>query len=185
MASERQIAANRRNAQKSTGPQTYGGKKRIGKNAYRHGLAARMMSSFELDDKQVERLARRIAGNTNGVLTLACARAAAEAELDLARVRQTKAALIERVARLGQVPPEFCSEIPRSRLRCEFSKSIGSLKQISSPEPMPLLEPERSAEAVRRSLPELVKLDRYEHRASSRRDRAIRELTAVLRRERS
>src|SRR6266567_3577909 len=107
MASERQIAANRRNAQKSTGPQTYGGKKRIGKNAYRHGLAARMMSSFELD------------------------------------------------------------------------------KQISSPEPMPLLEPERSAEAVRRSLPELVKLDRYEHRASSRRDRAIRELTAVLRRERS
>jgi len=57
MASERQIAANRRNAQKSTGPQTYGGKKRIGKNARRHGLAARMVSTFELD-KQVERLAR-------------------------------------------------------------------------------------------------------------------------------
>jgi len=97
-------------------------------------------------------------------------------------VRQTKAALIECVARLGQVPPELCSEFPRSRLYPEFSKSIRSLKQISSPEPMPLLEPERSAEAVRRSLPELVKLDRYEHRASSRRDRAIRELTAVLHR---
>jgi hypothetical protein len=40
MASERKIAANRRNAQKSTGPRSDAGKKRSSRNAYRPGLAA-------------------------------------------------------------------------------------------------------------------------------------------------
>ena len=35
----------------------------------------------------------------------------------------------------------------------------------------------RTAEAVRRALPELVRLNRYERRAAARRDRAIRTLT--------
>jgi hypothetical protein len=42
---------------------------------------------------------------------------------------------------------------------------------------MPTQEPERSAEAIRRALPELTKLNRYESRAAARRDRAIRELS--------
>jgi hypothetical protein len=42
---------------------------------------------------------------------------------------------------------------------------------------MPAQEPERTAEAVRRMLPELIKLTRYEARAATRRDRAIRALT--------
>jgi hypothetical protein len=42
---------------------------------------------------------------------------------------------------------------------------------------MPNKEPERTAEAIRRALPELRKLDRYESRAVARRDRAIREIT--------
>ena len=41
MASDRQIAANRRNAEKSTGPQTEYGKQRSRQNALRHGLTAR------------------------------------------------------------------------------------------------------------------------------------------------
>ena len=41
---------------------------------------------------------------------------------------------------------------------------------------MPPKEPERTAEAVRRALPELAKLDRYESRAAARRDRAIQEI---------
>jgi hypothetical protein len=40
MASEKQIAANRMNAQKSRGPRSAGGKARASRNATRHGLAA-------------------------------------------------------------------------------------------------------------------------------------------------
>jgi hypothetical protein len=44
---------------------------------------------------------------------------------------------------------------------------------------MPSLEPDRSAEAIRRALPELLKLDRYERRASAVRDRAVYNLAKV------
>jgi hypothetical protein len=40
MTSQRQIAANRRNAQRSTGPRTFDGKLRSRQNAVRHGLTA-------------------------------------------------------------------------------------------------------------------------------------------------
>ena len=42
---------------------------------------------------------------------------------------------------------------------------------------MPPQEPQRASEAVRRILPDLKKLDRYERRAAARRDRAILEIT--------
>ena len=45
-------------------------------------------------------------------------------------------------------------------------------KPIDSSATMPSQEPDRSAEAVRRVLPELRKLERYERRAAARRDRA-------------
>src|SRR5437763_1943856 len=98
MASQRQLAANRRNAKRSTGPQTEGGKKRAGRNALRHGLAARMTPS-EAVANQLEDLARTIARDTESAIKLACARAAADAQLDLARVRRAKLALIEHVVR--------------------------------------------------------------------------------------
>src|SRR5690349_14140876 len=41
MTSFRQIEANRRNAQKSTGPKTESGKHRASQNAARHGLTAK------------------------------------------------------------------------------------------------------------------------------------------------
>lgn len=40
MASDRQIAANKRNALKSTGPRTDAGKSRSAQNAYKHGLSS-------------------------------------------------------------------------------------------------------------------------------------------------
>src|SRR5471030_1691046 len=46
MATERQIAANRQNAKKSTGPKTEDGKLRSRKNAFRHGLTAQTVISL-------------------------------------------------------------------------------------------------------------------------------------------
>jgi hypothetical protein len=93
--SDRQIAANRRNARRSTGPRSRGGKQRAGRNSFRHGLS---ISSSASCAAEAERLAREIAGDTNNnnSIILERARAVAYAELDLARVQRAKIALIER-----------------------------------------------------------------------------------------
>ena len=41
MSNDRQIAANRRNAQRSTGPRSGAGKARVSMNPLKHGLTAR------------------------------------------------------------------------------------------------------------------------------------------------
>jgi len=47
MASETQIAANRRNARKSTGPKSTDGKAAVARNALRHGLTAEQVVLFD------------------------------------------------------------------------------------------------------------------------------------------
>jgi hypothetical protein len=178
--SEKQIAANRINARKSTGPRSGAGKKRASRNAHIHGLTISL--SGAAFTKQVEKLARKIAGRTKDQIVLEYARAAAQAELDLARVRRVKIALIKTVSALGALdaPQVFGSLAEEMR----YLKSILSGRappalpeRIEPLATMPTEEPERTAEAVRRALPELLKLDRYESRAVARRDRAIRQIT--------
>jgi hypothetical protein len=155
MVSDRQITANRRNASNSTGPKSRAGKKRASQNAYRHGLTLRI--SGAAITQKIEKLARKIAGRAVDPITLEFARTAAEAELELARVRQVRIALIQHVS----VP--------------------GPLEQAESADDsvatLPAQEPERSVEALRRVLSDLVKLQRYEFRAATRRDRAIQSIT--------
>src|SRR5260370_18378538 len=55
MASEAQVAANRRNAGRSTGPRTEAGKAAVSRNALRHGLTAEQVVLF---DEEAEDLAR-------------------------------------------------------------------------------------------------------------------------------
>jgi hypothetical protein len=61
--------------------------------------------------------ARRIAGDADDEATLALARAAAEAQLDLARIRQLKKAVIESVMALGdpETSPFFRPEMEQIR----------------------------------------------------------------------
>ena len=63
VASERQILANRRNAQKSTGPTTASGKKRSSKNSYKHGLSLPIRKVKS--QKQLEELSRLFAGDAS------------------------------------------------------------------------------------------------------------------------
>jgi hypothetical protein len=180
MATDRQIAANRRNANKSTGPRSRAGKKRAGGNAYQHGLTASVISSAALA-KQIEKLARKIAGSTDDEILLKHARDAAYAEIDLARVRRTKVALIERASAVGTLDCLRVFNCPR-----EVSQFLSSIDRGETPtlpqrvDPlatMPSQEVERTAEAMRRALPHLIKLGRYESRAAARRDKAIRQIT--------
>jgi hypothetical protein len=160
MASERQIAANRRNARKSTGPRSGAGKKRASRNAYRHGLTLSITSTAAFA-KQLDNLVRKIAGDTEDAIMLERARAAAQAELDLAQIRRAKVALIERASALREL---------------DQGRSI-----FPEPTALPSQEPDRSAEAIRRVLPELRKLDRYERRAAARRDRALLRIPGRIR----
>ena len=128
MASERQIAANRRNAKKSSGPRSAEGKAASRRNALRHGLAVaiRVIPAFQAD---VLTLARSLSPAVNDFDDAALI--AAEAEIDLLRIRNYRAALME-------------------NLRSEAA---------------PL-----SADV----LDQLNKLERYERRAFSRRNKALR-----------
>ena len=56
MASAAQIAANRRNALRSTGPRTAAGKARSRRNAHKHGLYARVEPPPPEDAAQIDRL---------------------------------------------------------------------------------------------------------------------------------
>jgi len=179
MASQRQVEANRRNARHSTGPRSPSGKKTASRNAYRHGLT-RPISSAEFN-RLLDVRAHEIAGDAKDKITLELARDAAEAELELTRVKRVKVALIERVAAFGRfdVPKRFQS--PKDEAAWIMQHYWGATLWKGRPkfavDPLPMMpsqEPQRTAEAVRRILPELIKLHRYESRAVVRRDRAIR-----------
>src|SRR3989442_9953891 len=94
MISKRKIAANKRNAARSTGPKTADGKTRAGRNAYRHGLAVSVLNDPAISS-EVERLARAIVGKRSDPYELVQARIVAEAEFDLLRVRSTRVNMID------------------------------------------------------------------------------------------
>ena len=132
MASERQIAANRANAKKSSGPRSADGKARSRRNALRHGLsiASRAIPAFQ---QNVIMLARALspAGEDIGGAALD----AADAEIDILRVRKYRATLIE--------------------------ESRGKSGPLSF------------------NLDKLDALERYERRAFSRRNKALRAIRGV------
>jgi hypothetical protein len=181
MPSDRQLAANRANARKSSGPRSASGKKRAARNALKHGLNTPMSGAAFA--REVEALARQIVDHAEDPLQMAVARDAAEAQLELARVQRVGVAMIERIAALGRLEKRklfrtIKDETAYMALAC-LGARLGNIQPkctIDPLPPMPEEEPQRTAEAVRRALPELVRLTRYERRAAGRRERAIRRL---------
>jgi hypothetical protein len=90
MTSDRQLAANRRNAKKSTGPISRSGKSRSRQNALRHGLAtsADRDPLLSADVDQMAQILSRARGVPNITLPT---RDAAAAEIDLLRIRKIRA----------------------------------------------------------------------------------------------
>src|SRR5689334_16398498 len=60
MSSEKQIAANRANAKRSTGPNTSGGKARSRMNAWKHGLRAENVVIDGEDAKELQAIQREL-----------------------------------------------------------------------------------------------------------------------------
>jgi hypothetical protein len=94
MASEKQIAANRANAKRSTGPKTVSGKLVSSRNAYRHGLSC----SLPLDDAMSEKLdaiAQALIGEDTSEQQATSAAEFAEAQLELLRIRAIRAEMMK------------------------------------------------------------------------------------------
>lgn len=149
MTSERQRQANRKNARYSTGPRTPAGKARVGHNAYKHGLSV-PASAQGLFETEVSSLAFQLIKDLDLSPALHLeAHAAADAQIDLLRVRSIRAALL--VA------------LERGRLSEAADSSPARRRNDNVADPKLLLQA-------------LERLDRYERRALTRRKLALRRL---------
>jgi hypothetical protein len=97
MSSAAKKAANRRNAQKSTGPRSTAGKARTRYNALQHGLSIPAALDAVAADR-VEELRLALDQVSTGYGEYDFAKLAAEAQVDIERVRLAKAAIVNKAA---------------------------------------------------------------------------------------
>ena len=84
---------NRLNAAHSTGPRTSAGKKRVARNAVKHGLAV-PVAALPQYEESVDAIARAVSGERLGTWRLELARRIAEAQVDIRRIREAKISLL-------------------------------------------------------------------------------------------
>ena len=184
MANELQIAANRRNALKSTGPRSEAGKRRASRNAYRHGLAAAVGHSVT-GAAEIDALASAIAVAATGfgptaadAEILAFARAAAHAERERVRIRALKAAAMSALMAAANLPVVVPHSADTERVAFAGSEEALSERSPAPESRFPSSGPILDADAVNGPLTELRVLDRYEQRALACRDRAFLKIIA-------
>ena len=177
MTSLRKLQANRANARTSTGPRSAAGKLRSARNARRHGLSVPVWSDRELStDARI--LVLKIAGLDAAPDLQLLARLIAESQIDLKRVRQ---------ARHHAIASGFDNPLllPLSALGAwERVRALIRIDQLMENRlPIPwnlkhLIEPPEGAKKLALAISNVAQvlstLDRYERRALSRRNRAIR-----------
>ena len=97
MTSPAKIAANRRNARRSTGPRSAAGKARARRNAFRHGLTTPASLDHVAMDR-IDNLVDALTIDVHSQLQFQLATVAAEAQAEIERVRQTKVTLVNRAS---------------------------------------------------------------------------------------
>jgi hypothetical protein len=158
MVSARKLAANRANAQASTGPRTAAGKARASRNAVRHGLAGQGWTDPETG-RAIERWGRKLAGEATGEERELAYRIAA-AQVELERVREARRRLYARPAATRAITTGLPDPPP------------------SAPEAAGI-DYAAIEETMADTVWELDALERYEGRAVARRRRAIAALDAL------
>jgi hypothetical protein len=125
----------------------------------------------------VESLVQRIAPGSRDQDLLHWAAVAAGAHLELARIRQIKCDIVNRMAQFNALDAAERFRIQAAEMR--YLKSL-----LDNPRKLKTLDlsqipsdAEREGEEVLRLLPELRKLNRYETRAYARKDRALCEVS--------
>jgi hypothetical protein len=192
VTSKRQIAANRANSGKSTGPRTQAGKSAAKSNARLHGLATAVQSDPGADE-EIERIARAITDEAGRSDLIEPARRIAEAELDLRRIRRARVTLLRLPSVLStsfRMVESNNSKLFVRALRLENQRKESSIDDLR----IRLLSlgwrpsaPEFVEAPLRPGAKHNVKLEaleRYERRATSRRKSAIRRFDALSRSER-
>lgn len=154
--SSRRQSANRENARRSTGPRTAEGKAKASRNAVCHGLSIRITG--EDGEEQIERLATGFQQGHDGPGVRDQARLAAEATLELARIRQVRELIFSHRARCIQ---DAHSRLANSRDRDDADDDALTVQYS----------------ALRA---ELAPLDRYMTRALSRRRTGLRRLQCAI-----
>ncbi len=150
MSSQASLTANKRNALRSTGPLTASGKRRVSRNALKHGLST-SMRHHPGNSTKIEALAVAIAGPNSDPVRLQAARGVAEAEFELRRQREFRLALVEVEAAKIRAATRVAGEVA----------DVGERAMQST------------AQAFMLALPRLTKLDRYERRAWASHRRAV------------
>jgi len=206
MTSDKKIAANRINARKSCGPRTVSGKARVSYNALRHGLAATKHLNPRLP-QNIERMAKAICGDDSDPLLFEQALVIAENEMVLGCVRAERVGVIERLrdvtaialakgdnrialakAKSREVRLACAELIPlRAKIDAMTKEEREELldeaeRREREPVSIPIRTPieERDEfDAMREAMPDLKRLARYERRAWSRRNRAIRRFIEI------
>jgi hypothetical protein len=96
MASEKQIAANRANAKKSTGPRTAAGKLKSSRNAFRHGLSGPLLPD-PITSAKLDWIAGEVAGDQASDHQKAEAQDFARAQVELLRIRSIRSEQLAKI----------------------------------------------------------------------------------------
>ncbi len=96
MATEKQLAANRANAQKSAAPKTAAGRLKSSRNAFRHGLSLSLRLDMATSEK-ADTIARLLTRGQADAEQLTAATEVAQARFELLRIRTVRARLMAEV----------------------------------------------------------------------------------------